>query len=97
MAGKDRFKYFRAKTDIGKLENIGLSQLFELGLDDYVMIRDDKYATSMGCRSCNTWGCVETDDKKNPIHGTIFEYRCGMAPKLEVTQDGLDILRAFSN
>lgn len=97
MGGKSRFHYFRAKTAIGKLENIGLSQLYELGHDDYVTIRDDKYATSMGCRSCNTWGCVETDDKKNPIHGTIFEYRCGMAPKLEVTQDGLDILRSFSN
>lgn len=96
MAGKDRFQYFRSRTAIGKLENIALAQLYELGHHAQIMIRDDRYATSMGCKDCDTWGCVETDDKKNPIHGTIFEYRCGMAPKLEVTQDGVDILRAIS-
>lgn len=95
MAGKDRSRYFRSRTKIGKLEGKGMESMYELGHRDYVMIRDDRFATSFGCRTCDTWGCVETEDKNNPIHGTIFEYHCGQAPKLEVGKDGVDILEAL--
>lgn len=95
MAGKDRSKYFRSRTKIGKLEAIGMELMYEHGHKDYVIIRDDRLATSFGCKTCETWGCVELENKEKPVHGTVFEYRCGTAPKLEVTQDGVDILEAL--
>ena len=95
MASKDRTKYFRSRTKIGKLEAIAMETLYEQGHRDYVIIRDDRLATSFGCNTCGTWGCVETEDKARPIHGTVFQYRCGASPEQEVTQDGIDILEAL--
>lgn len=90
----DRWDYFRAKTMIGKLELEAMLVCDSLG-HDYIVIRDDRHASSFGCIDCNIWGCVESGNPSDPIHGSIFSYRCGEAPKLEVDDDSVDILGAI--
>ena len=92
--GKDRSGYFRARTKIGRIELKAQAVCDELG-HDFFMIRDDRFATSFGCRTCEVWGCAEVDGNKSAFHGTIFEYKCGEAPRLEITEDDIDILAAI--
>jgi len=91
---KDRSNYFRARTKIGRIELKAQALCDDLG-HEFFMIRDDRSATSFGCSDCNVWGCAEVDGRKATFHGTIFEYKCGEAPKLEVTEDDIDILAAI--
>lgn len=91
---KDRSDYFRARTKIGRIELEAQAVCDDLG-HEFFMIRDDRLATSFGCSTCNVWGCAEIDGNKSTYHGTIFEYKCGEAPTLEVTEDDIDILAAI--
>jgi len=91
---KDRSDYFRARTKIGRIELEAQAVCDDLG-HEFFMIRDDRFATSFGCSTCKVWGCAEIDGNKSAYHGTIFEYKCGEAPTLEVTEDDVDILAAI--
>ncbi len=90
----DREKYFRSRTVSGKLELKAMSICDTLG-HDYIVIRDDRSASSFGCIDCDIWGCVENVETGEQIHGSIFTYRCGEAPKLEVDSDSVDILSSL--
>lgn len=96
MWKKDRYEYFRSRTEIGKLENEAKVIAGDLG-HEYILVRDDRHATSFGCTTCNIWGCVESETTGEKIHGSIFAYQCGQAPRVEVGEDGVDILRALAN
>ncbi len=58
MANRD--EYFRVRTNIGKLEAAALRFAITKGHDPFV-VRDDRQATSVGCYSCNEWGCAEIE------------------------------------
>ena len=65
---KDRSKYFRARTKIGRIELKAQAVCDDLG-HEFFMIRDDRSATSFGCSDCKVWGCAEVDGKKAAFHG----------------------------
>ena len=73
MANRD--EYFRVRTNIGKLEAAALRFAITKGHDPFI-VRDDRQATSVGCYSCNEWGCAEIESKIEIAHGPIFEDAC---------------------
>jgi hypothetical protein len=71
-----RDKYFRERTRIGKLEAAAIRFALTLGHEPK-LVADSRQATSVGCHSCDAWGCVEIESKIEIVHGDIFEETCG--------------------
>jgi hypothetical protein len=93
MANRDQ--YWRSRSRIGRIEAKGLVQAHLLQ-HKVELIKDDRHATSFYCVDCGIFGCAEAVyATPASIHGPIFEYECGFAPKPEVTDEQVEILAAI--
>lgn len=91
----NRQQYWRERTRLGMIEAKGVSQAHLLN-HKFELIKDDKHATSFYCVDCGIFGCAESlVGQPVSIHGPIFEYECGFAPKPEVTDEQVEILAAL--
>ena len=72
----DRYEYFRSRTVIGQLESAA-SRLAARRGHTVTLVKDDKYATSLWCTTCDRWACAEVDDGVKIVHGDVVEYDCG--------------------
>jgi hypothetical protein len=88
MAKKNRYEYFRGRSDIGKLETRGKDAAVSNG-HEVEVVRDDDMSVGIHCIVCDEWACAEIVDEKNVVfgkdemHGTLFEYKCGQHPVYE--------------
>jgi hypothetical protein len=71
-----RDKYFRMRTKIGRLEAAALLLAIRWGHEPR-LVRGDKQSTSIGCYTCDAWGCAEVENKIEIVHGDIFNETCG--------------------
>jgi hypothetical protein len=94
MTKKNRYEYFRIRTDIGKLEAMAKGYSESRGHDVF-LVRDDRFATSLGCNKCEHWACAEIDEGVSVVHGDIVEYDCGDIISVSSGDIDMDIVWAI--
>lgn len=73
---RNRDKYFRMRTRLGKMEAAALMNLIRLGHTPF-FVKNDRFSTGIGCHECDAWACVEIESGLQLAHGSLFEELCG--------------------